>query len=62
MMKMFRFSRLRLPVRPALAPNAVSSVMAKPLRRDNSAPKPPSVDSDGRLRRIRQLVEDNRLL
>ena len=61
MMKMFGFDKRLASVKPG-KPIPLPVLPAKPEARQQAAPRPRSSDSDGRLRRIRQTVEDNRLL
>lgn len=60
-MKVSVFSRLSRLVRPPVVADALI-VADRVAWRGPNAPLPRSADSDGRLRRMRQLVEDNRLL
>lgn len=62
-MKMFTFAK-----RTAVAPSPVRPPAGKPVEpagakpQLQAAPQVRSTDADGRLRRTRQVVEDNRLL
>jgi hypothetical protein len=60
-MTMFRFGKRPAPARPLLS-KPLQAVAGKPPERKTAAPLALPGDSDGRLRRKRQVVEDNRLL
>jgi len=61
MMDMFSFGR-RVALLKSLGSKRAQRPAGKPRDKGRVAPPPRSVDSDGRLRRLRQLVEDTRLL